>query len=1472
MPVVTGVFFPVGAPGDGGAPPPSAALPAATVKQLHDELAAIGMPVAAAETGATPVFGTDTSARLKDLQERYKLPVRGNLDPVTGGILTLSALAATETDKTKLKALLKGAVDNVPNSPDYNNWLARYAIMAGDYDLAARTSPHLRDLSGILVNLGDLVLVDGWGPAVPKQPEVPFPENFYSYRYPLMTADDIRTLRSSQDQFPYGALPYMARMNVNPGDPPDMPDKPPGLPLPPPVPVGPSRGPRLAISALAWLDAIEAWQFGNSEFAQQRYASAVDAYDRCCQAIINYFSSYPDYGVSFQTGTLDSRVDELIWAVAGDRTKWAALWSQVDWRRQLLSLAEIGQLDWTPIGPGHIVYQLLQGNLKGSDQPPPPTDPIGPRTRMMLMDAKLLIMAAVLVPLAQGEANRLRRQYEAAHDSFSRVLRRQIPSPTGSTTLSMTVSLPCEFIEFPFARLLLMETMLDQAEAQYKARTSIDDETDATVKAAELARLDTIAQDFTARQIPGDPTPGALPLQHLLAALTYANVFDAMNEDGDYVARAKQALTTLHANLKAKVTGGDVTSLAFRSVAQAVTIPTVSAIGNALPGLTSGTHPHEAYLQITAPAGQQAMRETNPRVYALLLQAQARLLEIWNGFNYLGYRDDYVPPWRFAYLLDRARYFAEHAKNAQRDYLNFLANAENEEYKEMSAAQNVEFEKVNVQIETARVDQAGKELAAAQESQALADIHAQNAQAAVSDYADFKAKADEADAKSLIGSILGGELEIGIGIVTKNPIAVAKGGLDLFNSIWGGSAKFNAAATQRSMELHNLKRSAAEAELASKVAAKNTEVAQAGLVVAGLQRQAALLRHEFALQSLQFMRNQILNAEQWYRLAGAIRSVSDSYLRYAIEISFLAQQSYNFESDRRLNVIRFDYDLSVVGAMLAADFLLRDLDTLEQDLIVSQQTKLQQVRYVLSMARESPETLQKLGDTGSAFFGLRLEELERHFPGLLNMRISSVTLQPVALMDPTLVSVELTQLGAGQIRLTAQPGTSPLNSSDLAAADNWLAAQGAAWPVKIHLSGPESALFSGLGRDEAGALSAITANERRAFEGLPGASSWRIDLSAKENQILPGTLADMVITFTLSGYYDPDLKNAVVAAAAAPRPFATTSLISARQLLPDAYYSLVQDGKLVWDVSAPMLSQNGSPRELRNLSIFLLPAADGPELGRGRCRYPIEIEVAASSVRLATALPEFTLTPNGLTLNAALTGAAGTDVTWDFGDGTPLAQSVNVQHKYPRSGRYEVTARLVKDRRLAEYRCAVVVSASHPVTAPLIAAPNFTASAAGSDGNVMVSVSLADATLSLECAAGAVRGWADGGPASLKLMSGRYLLDFQASRKISARFYSKQRYLPGQALELSRGRIASDRTFDLDSGAETSTSLNSLGSLLFRNGSSAVTISPVDRWTLELPAADNPWLVTTSASDIAGIDASEFADAILGLEFMGLSL
>src|SRR5712692_10930589 len=171
MPRITTVFTPVPSAGatTGPTPPsPSPQPPAVIINQLHAELAAIGLPVVGAETGATPQFGAATSAQLKAFQDRYRLPVTGNLDPATGGILTLAALAATENDRSKLRAGLKNAVNAVPNSPPYNYWLARYALMAGDYTLAARVSPRLIDLSGVKVDLGRAVFTDGSGNPNPQ--------------------------------------------------------------------------------------------------------------------------------------------------------------------------------------------------------------------------------------------------------------------------------------------------------------------------------------------------------------------------------------------------------------------------------------------------------------------------------------------------------------------------------------------------------------------------------------------------------------------------------------------------------------------------------------------------------------------------------------------------------------------------------------------------------------------------------------------------------------------------------------------------------------------------------------------------------------------------------------------------------------------------------------------------------------------------------------------------------------------------------------------------------------------------------------------------------------------------------------------------------------------------------------------------------------------------------------------------------
>jgi hypothetical protein len=1463
---------------------------------LHTELANVGLPVVGAEAKGTPQFGSETVDRVRAFQKLHDLPVTGAVDPTTGGIMTLSAMVLTESDRDKLQNSLREAEGKVPNSPQYNLMLARSAILAGDYDLAVKVQP-AREVGPSARSILDITKASS------EKPQVPFPENFYSYRYDLVLQDDIGKLQKKApaqstprltgqpDLAGTGGEPSLVekrksivalRPKQDPGT-----DDPPGVPEVDLPPTPPDNTPQaLADSAQAWMDAVEAWQLGNAEFAKQRYASAVANYNDCQKATLAYFAIFPDYQdqLSLTAPTLGGRMDDLVVGLASDISFWSDVWTHINFRRQRLTLEELGQIDWASNTRLSDIFLLLEGNLAGKRDPLDPANKLPPNFRKTFMDARLVVIAAVLVPLARAEANRLRRQYAAALDDLNRFQHRELTIPNSDPPRRVPAVLACEFIEYPFARLLAAETLLDQAEAQYKARLTIDDEPDAAKKAAALARLKSLADDFTSRKLPRGDSSVSQPFENLLAALTYSSALESHQSDGKYVPRTKQAVDSLYDAVTSAVDKGDVTSMAFQSLGQAMTVKTIFPIRSPLPGLTNGTHPHEPFVRFTKPASQQAMREMNPRVYAVLLAAHARLLQIWSGFNYLGYRDDYLPPWRFQYLLDRSRYFAEHAKNAQRDYLNFLSNAENEELKELSAAQNVELEKANIQIETARVDQAGKEVAAAKQSKELASLEARDAQKKVEDYKEFEAESSFLDVVSTFASIGSG---IASAVVTGGATAVqateqiASGIGAAFHGL-GALSEASKATGQRDLEIKNLERAAAEAIQANRVADAKLDAAKAAHVVAGLQRQTALLRHEFALQSLQFMRNRVLNTEQWYRLAGAIRSVSDTYLRYAIETSFLAQQTYNFEGDRRLNVIRFDYDQSDLGGILGADFLLRDLDTLEQDLIVTQKTRLQHVRYVLSLAREFPDLLSTLGETGVGTFSMRLEQLERHFPGLFNLRIDSVEVQPIALMDTTRTSIELTHLGAGMVRLKAQPGASPLNTTDLDPDVDWLRNAGADWPVKVHVSGPDSSFFSGISRQEAASLNAITANERGAFEGLPAASSWRIDMSLSENQVVTGTFADLIITFNVSGYDDPELRAAVKDAI--PQAITLTSLLSAQNVFPDAFYDFSRTGRMVWNVPREMLTLNGDVGRLRNIGFSLRPGATDANFSRLMTRLRVNFRIndttgTSGAITLFTAIPDIAVTqtaPMTVAVRAAMNGA--TELAWDFGDDTPILRTVSSgttpvapaegTHTYAKPGRYVITLRCVQNNSLSEFRVSISVSRSLKLGDPLIVTPSrFTFDPATKTITIGTGGAVQQAGRML-WRVGDIT--AEGNSATFKLKPGNYILEFAAVRKLNFRAYGDQRFVNGSAPLPLRGFSATtNRTFDLN-GAETNgtgtpalPARNELAKRLFDKGA----ISPEDDWTFELIPEEVLGLPAGTANGAEELDLADIQDAVLSMEY-----
>lgn len=468
-------------------------------------------------------------------------------------------------------------------------------------------------------------------------------------------------------------------------------------------------------------------------------------------------------------------------------------------------------------------------------------------------------------------------------------------------------------------------------------------------------------------------------------------------------------------------------------------------------------------------------------------------------------------------------------------------------------------------------------------------------------------------------------------------------------------------------------------------------------------------------------------------------------------------------------------------------------------------------------------------------------------------------------MDPTRVSVQLTHLGFGMTRLRSQPGGSPLDKSDTTVAQDWLGAAGEEWPIKLFVSGSDTAVFTGMSRQDAATASSITANQRGAFEGLPAAASWGIDMSMSENRVVPGTLADVLLTFVLVGNFDDELNRAVSSAmnGGAPRP--TMRLISARSSFPDAYHALVRYGRASLPISHRILSTANRPiGKLRNVGVVTPLAEDGPELGRWYCRYTILLEVAPLAPVVRTPLPEFEMRTIGLSLQCRHLSTTPPEVSWDFGDGSAIVVGAAATHAYALPGRYEVTARLVQDERLVEYRGSVCVSAQHPLEAPLIIVPTITAGPVDADGFVPVTIALPPGTnnITIECASEGVRRSSTTGSVTLTIVPGLHLVQFTATRVLPTRFYGKQRYVAESPVVLERGRIATNRTFDA-SGNETTAAPSAFNAHVFGTR----VLSPADTWTLELPANEHPWFATVSPSDVVEMDYSELADAVIALEY-----
>lgn len=1267
-------------------------------------------------------------------------------------------------------------------------------------------------------------------------------ENFYTYRYDLLDFDWLdATLVPQEVSLTPGAPVFNARSLTTTGTsrlfsrtgghegdiPQIQPDRnPPPLPPPPPD-EAPEVSKAIKDGAQYWHRALKAWQLACIAINHRQHELARYRLSEAHSATMIYFKFVRGRAISgtderaqvvsllSQVGDLDLPAEPLIQHILLPR-HWN-LSQMLAYRKSYTEIERLHQLDWAqpltglPLTNDIVIRPTINANCK---QVLAHLAQVGridvallPHIRQKL-DYFLLVAVAVFIPLARAEIDRDARLHEAAIDGLSWVLNNSTPVLN-------------EPIEVRFIRLLLAECLIEQGDTEYRAETPVSPPPLVPPPPDRLVRYD-----------------------WMKARTSYERAIAQLRPLGTYDAQVTAAVAKLEAAIRAPEP--ELAKLGKEILVETIK-PVLRPGESAAAGQERMVRENRAAAAPLLQIGDTTSTDTNPRVFALLLTANARLEQIKADFNWLGYPDDYTPPWRFQFLLERGRYFAEHAKQAQRDYLNFLSNAEREEFQEKSAAQAVQLESANIAIEDARVTHAEEEYDAATLSQDYAEKIATDAQIRVDEYGTFDQIAEKQSdapwweqASQIGGAILSGAaggLQKGGG-----PMAAAGALGGFLSSVASLKAQERAdtiQAAQRDYEKRSLELAKEEAHAAKLVAEQQEKVALAAVTVANLQRQAALLRHELAVETVAYLMNRKLNAEQWFRLASAIRAIAETYLRYAIEIAFLAEQAYEFEADKQMNVIRFDYDLSELGEYLAGDFLLKDLDTLEHDLIVSQRERQQHVRYVLSMAREFPEALQTLRDDRRVTFSMVLGQLEQRFPGLILARLGAVDVLPIALMDQTRFSLRLTHQGFSRMRSRPRPGTDPTQP----------------WPAEARLHAPETAIYSGLTRQDAASIFPVASSgQRNAFEGRGAAGAWEIDMSVEENQVVPGTLADIVITFTMSGYYDGDARTEPPE----PGPDVLTSFVSARQTFPDNFYDFNRTGRMVWPISSEFLTMGGRIGRLRNVGITLVPEPGVPRLSGlmsfYRMRFLIEKRSDGSlglRIQQPTLRLEFaTAGNNTLTVIARETGLDGAvKRIWDFGDGSgfkaePPPSEGPMTHTYSKPGSYKVTMRATHQQRLIEMVSDIAVSRAHGLLWRTLDAPPELRPA---PGRWATKLKIAGKLLLLpQGMQGVEATWRLDGQAPLRssgpeevsfeLKPGSYSLDVRVARSIKANLLCDQRSIPSNAapfdmnLSLTTNLRFNEKGEEIN-GTPNQPERNPLTNQLFNS----VILSPVDDWAFELP-------------------------------------
>lgn len=615
----------------------------------------------------------------------------------------------------------------------------------------------------------------------------------------------------------------------------------------------------------------------------------------------------------------------------------------------------------------------------------------------------------------------------------------------------------------------------------------------------------------------------------------------------------------------------------------------------------------------------------NPMLACFVLTIRGRLWQLNAGLDFLGMPTNIVPIWSFDYLQNAARYFAQQAIQAEREFINFWDHAENETLTRKQLEQAVtlagaEQDLAKKQTEAAEAERNTYEGIALSEG---SDGHGGLGQIFTATSARFQRW----------GVVVEDTIQIGTGEIGTNPIYRIQSvdsetrltlqtqppiGTNLRWSVnrqlattrrlnseenrtayermsntqiaidtdisWWTAPDYDIEGTDkrpyelvsdlthrrgvntRDYELGAMGRQTAELRQAEAMAVAQLDAADARVAAAKQMEEVARLRKQAADSNLAAFNNQFFTPEVWFRMGAFMEQISRHYLQMALSLARMMQRAYNFENDLDRHFIKTDYSTNTVKGMLAADALLQDIDSFTYDLITTVQRKQVPVKQTLSLAERYPFLFEtQFRRTGRMEFETRLEDFDMAYPGTYARRIESIEVEIEGIVPSSGVRGMLTNGGISRYR------TPDINQ------------------IKFRLQPRETLILSECRLKEDAIVFPADPKKLKIFEGAGVAGTWILEIPRSTNELDFRTITDVKMTFYYHARYDKNLDDAVRSQLATLAGVNSRShSVPLRWAFPDAFFHFQDTGQLAFSLRESDFPFNQLNTQLRDIAVLVI--------------------------------------------------------------------------------------------------------------------------------------------------------------------------------------------------------------------------------------------------------------------------------------------